>query len=215
MAAAYARAAASTASSTRRPGRSGCPTGIPNAGGIRRSTSAIPTALPRDHRVSRRARDSERWQQPDGRLFLGIDHTAIVVDDTDASLRLLSRRARAAGRGRERELRRRAGAPEQRLRRAAAHHGAPRGRRAWHRAARVSRAARRPARADRSEGERHRALADHAGRRRLEPLLPLARRHRIALVSPGPVAELADSRRFRSGALTRDPDGHGLRIVAR
>lgn len=27
-----------------------------------------------------------RWQQPDGPLFLGIDHTAIAVSDTDASL---------------------------------------------------------------------------------------------------------------------------------
>ena len=27
-----------------------------------------------------------RWQQPGGKLFLGIDHTAIVVGDTDASL---------------------------------------------------------------------------------------------------------------------------------
>jgi len=29
-----------------------------------------------------------RWQEAGGRLFLGIDHTAIVVRDTDASLRL-------------------------------------------------------------------------------------------------------------------------------
>ena len=28
-----------------------------------------------------------RWQEPRGRLFLGIDHTAIVVADTEASLR--------------------------------------------------------------------------------------------------------------------------------
>jgi catechol 2,3-dioxygenase-like lactoylglutathione lyase family enzyme len=28
-----------------------------------------------------------RWQQPSGRLFLGIDHTAIAVADTEASLR--------------------------------------------------------------------------------------------------------------------------------
>jgi len=28
-----------------------------------------------------------RWQRPEGRLFLGVDHTAIVVGDTDASLR--------------------------------------------------------------------------------------------------------------------------------
>jgi len=29
-----------------------------------------------------------RWQRPAGRLFVGIDHTAIVVRDTEASLRL-------------------------------------------------------------------------------------------------------------------------------
>jgi catechol 2,3-dioxygenase-like lactoylglutathione lyase family enzyme len=29
-----------------------------------------------------------KWQEAGGRLFLGIDHTAIVVADTDASLRL-------------------------------------------------------------------------------------------------------------------------------
>jgi catechol 2,3-dioxygenase-like lactoylglutathione lyase family enzyme len=28
-----------------------------------------------------------RWQHPNGRLFMGIDHSAIVVGDTDASLR--------------------------------------------------------------------------------------------------------------------------------
>ena len=28
-----------------------------------------------------------RWQNPGDRLFLGIDHTAIVVADTDAALR--------------------------------------------------------------------------------------------------------------------------------
>jgi catechol 2,3-dioxygenase-like lactoylglutathione lyase family enzyme len=29
----------------------------------------------------------EKWHRPTGRLFLGIDHTAIVVSDTDASLK--------------------------------------------------------------------------------------------------------------------------------
>jgi catechol 2,3-dioxygenase-like lactoylglutathione lyase family enzyme len=32
------------------------------------------------------AKGDPRWQRRDGRLFLGIDHTAIVVDDTAASL---------------------------------------------------------------------------------------------------------------------------------
>ncbi len=32
-----------------------------------------------------------KWQQSKGRLFLGIDHTAIAVSDTDASLEFYSR----------------------------------------------------------------------------------------------------------------------------
>ena len=84
-----------------------------------------------------------------------------------------------------------------------------------HRAARIPRATRRPAGARRSARERHRALADHSGRRFARRLLPLAGRTRIALVSPGPVDADADSLGFRSGALVRDPDGHGLRLVVR
>src|SRR5207253_4871400 len=30
---------------------------------------------------------AEKWHRPNGKLFLGIDHTAIVVSDTDASLK--------------------------------------------------------------------------------------------------------------------------------
>ena len=147
-------------------------------------------------------------------LFLGIDHTAIVVDDTDASLALLSRRARAAGRGRERELRRRAGAPEQRVRRPAAHHRAARERRARHRAARVSRAARRPAGAARSAGERRRALADHDDRHGTGAA-SAGRRHaaihaRVAGVSRRRVVVQASASR---GCSARDPDGHGVRLV--
>ena len=48
----------------------------------------------------------------------------------------------------------------------------------------------------------------------LDPLLPLARGHRIALVSPGAV-DVDRGLGFRSAALTRDPDGHGVRLVAR
>jgi hypothetical protein len=36
--------------------------------------------------ISRRARETPKWQAPGSRLFLGIDHSAIVVTDTDASL---------------------------------------------------------------------------------------------------------------------------------
>ena len=49
----------------------------------------------------------------------------------------------------------------------------------------------------------------------LEPLLPLARAHRLSLVSPGPVALDDDRFGFRTGALVRDTDGHGVRVIAR
>ena len=50
---------------------------------------------------------------------------------------------------------------------------------------------------------------------RLDPLLGLARDHRIALVSPGSVDAALPALGFRTGALTRDPDGHGVRFVVR
>ena len=50
---------------------------------------------------------------------------------------------------------------------------------------------------------------------RLDPLLGLARDHRIALVSPGSVDAAPLALGFRTGALTRDPDGHGVRFVVR
>jgi hypothetical protein len=46
----------------------------------------------------------------------------------------------------------------------------------------------------------------------LDGLVPLARAHRVSLVSPGAVSGSAEMS-FRTGALVRDPDGHGLRLV--
>jgi catechol 2,3-dioxygenase-like lactoylglutathione lyase family enzyme len=48
---------------------------------------------------------------------------------------------------------------------------------------------------------------------RLEPLLGLARDHRVALVSPGSVDAKPLPLGFSAGALARDPDGHGIRLV--
>jgi hypothetical protein len=50
---------------------------------------------------------------------------------------------------------------------------------------------------------------------RLDPLIGLAREHRVSLVSPGPVEATPLSLSFRTGSLTRDPDGHGIRLVVR
>src|SRR5258705_2845564 len=59
----------------------------PNAGGI----AAFYFRDPDGHFLELiqfpRGKGDARWQKPDGKLLLGIDHTAIVVADTEASLR--------------------------------------------------------------------------------------------------------------------------------
>lgn len=59
----------------------------PNAGGI----AAFYFRDPDDNHLEiiqfPAGKGDPRWQRHDGRLFLGIDHTAIVVDDTEDSLR--------------------------------------------------------------------------------------------------------------------------------
>ena len=51
-----------------------------------RSTSGIPIDTSSRSCISLPAKGLDKWQRAD-RLFLGIDHTAIVVDDTDRTLR--------------------------------------------------------------------------------------------------------------------------------
>jgi catechol 2,3-dioxygenase-like lactoylglutathione lyase family enzyme len=157
------------------------------------------------------------WQRArgNGRLFLGIDHTAIVVDDTDASLRLYrdALGLRIAGESENYDV-------EQehlnnvfgvRLRITAL-------------------------RAERGPGiELLEYLAPRDGRPspsdlkandllhwqttlvtgRIDALTGLARQHRLALVSPGPIRDVPPVLSFDTGALARDRDGHGLRIVSR
>ena len=90
-----------------------------------------------------------RWQEKTDKLFLGIDHTAIGISNTDASLTVLSRLARAAQSGRERKFRNGAGAFESSFWRASAHHRDARERRARHRVSRIPYATRwRPRPAD-------------------------------------------------------------------
>lgn len=59
----------------------------PNAGGIK----AFYFRDPEDHVLEviwfPPGKGDPKWQKPTGRLFLGIDHTAIVVSDTERSLR--------------------------------------------------------------------------------------------------------------------------------
>jgi len=156
----------------------------------------------------------ERWHRSDGPLFLGIDHTAIVVGDTDASLAFyrdtlgLSIAGAAENYDLEQEhlnnvfgarlritaLRANAGPGIELLEYLAPRDGRP---------APLD---------DRANDIGH--WETTVITESLQELLPLARAHRVALVSPGPVAADAGLG-FSSGALTRDPDGHGMRLVVR
>ena len=155
-----------------------------------------------------------QWQQPSGPLYLGIDHTAIVVDSTDRALQLyrdvFGLQIAGASENYDVEQEHLNNVFGARLRitalRAAAGPGielleylAPRDGR--------------PAPADlRANDVAHwqtTLVAD-----RIDAVLLLARSHALALVSPGPIDPPAETG-FRSGALVRDADGHGLRIVVR
>jgi catechol 2,3-dioxygenase-like lactoylglutathione lyase family enzyme len=156
-----------------------------------------------------------RWHEPTDAVFLGIDHTAIVVDDTDASLRFYrdTLGMHVAGesenydveqehlnnvfgaRLRITSLRAAAGPDVELLEYLAPRDG-------------------RPAPTDlRANDIAHWQTTMVA--ERLDALLGLARDHRVTLVSPGTVDAAPLLIGFRSGALTRDPDGHGMRLVVR
>jgi len=59
----------------------------PKAAGIRAFYCKDPNGHPLEILEFPPGKGDPRWQTKDGRLFLGIDHTAIVVSDTGASLR--------------------------------------------------------------------------------------------------------------------------------
>ena len=155
-----------------------------------------------------------KWHHAGEALFLGIDHTAIVVDDTEASLgfyrdtlgfsvagesenydveqehlnNVFAARLRITG------LRAQGGPGIELLEYLAPRDG-------------------RPAPADqRANDIAHWQTTLVAAS--LDPLLPLARAHRVSLVSPGAV-EVPLALGFSAGALVRDPDGHGVRLVVR
>ena len=58
-----------------------------NAGGIKAFYFKDPDGHPLEILQFPPDKGDPKWRRADGRLFLGIDHTAIVVADTDASLR--------------------------------------------------------------------------------------------------------------------------------
>ena len=156
-----------------------------------------------------------KWHVASKDLFLGIDHTAIVVDDTNASLRFyrdaLGMQVVGESENYDVEQEHLNNVFGARLRittlRAAKGPGielleylAPRDGR--------------PAPGDlRANDVEHWQTTLEAGH--LDGLVGLARDHRVGLVSPGPVDAASLSLGFSTGALVRDPDGHGLRLVAR
>ncbi len=155
-----------------------------------------------------------KWHQPGEGLFLGIDHTAIVVDDTDASLRVYRDTFGLAVVGESEnydvEQEHLNNVFAARLRITALRAGSGPGIELLeYLAPRTGRAA--PA-DTRANDVAHWQTTLVAGS--LEPLLPLARAHRLALISPGAVA-VPSPLGFTSGALVRDPDGHALRLVVR
>jgi catechol 2,3-dioxygenase-like lactoylglutathione lyase family enzyme len=156
-----------------------------------------------------------RWHAPASGLFLGIDHTAIVADDTNASLRFYrdTLGMRVAGESEnydvEQEHLNNVFGARLRITSLRAEEGpgielleylAPRDGR--------------PAPADlRANDIAH--WQTTLVTERLDPLVGVARDHRISLVSPGAVEATPPSLGFRTGSLTRDPDGHGIRLVTR
>jgi catechol 2,3-dioxygenase-like lactoylglutathione lyase family enzyme len=156
-----------------------------------------------------------KWHAPANAVFLGIDHTAIVVDDTNASLRFycdtLGMHVAGASENFDIEQEHLNNVFGARLRitalRAAKGPGielleylAPRDGRPVPRDLRAN-----------DIGHWQTTLVTE----RLDALVGLARDHRITLVSPGSVDAAALPRAFRLGALTRDPDGHGMRMVVK
>ena len=156
-----------------------------------------------------------RWHDAAEGVFLGIDHTAIVVDDTNASLRFYrdTLGMQVAGESEnydvEQEHLNNVFGARLRITALRAAEG-PGIELLEYLAPRDGRPAPTDLRAN-DIGHWQTTLVTE----RLDPLLALARDHRLTLVSPGSVETTALSLGFSAGALTRDPDGHGMRVVVR
>jgi catechol 2,3-dioxygenase-like lactoylglutathione lyase family enzyme len=187
----------------------------PNAGGI----SAFYFRDPDRHFLEiinfPAGKGAPRWQQPANALFLGIDHTAIVVDDTNVALAFyrdtLGMQVAGESENYDVEQEHLNNVFGARLRitslRAASGPGIEL---LEYLAPRDGRPAPPDLRANDIAHWQTTLVAD-----RLDPILKLARDHRVALVSPGPVDTGSLVPGFAQAALTRDADGHGLRFASR
>jgi len=186
----------------------------PGAGGIRAFYFKDPDGHPLEILWFPPGKGDPRWQQPDDRLFLGIDHTAIVVADTERSLRCyrdtLGLRVVGESENHGPEQERLNNVFGARLRittlKAAAGPGvelleylAPRDGRPAPADARASDLAHWQTRLVAADAEAvHRAVRGGACG---------------GIISPGVVAPAEPALGFARGALVRDPDGHALQVV--
>ena len=156
-----------------------------------------------------------KWHTPGDSLFLGLDHTAIVVDRTETSLAFYREALGLAVAGEsenydveQEHLNNVFGA---RLRITALRApGGPGIELLEYLAPRDGRPAPPDLRAN-DIAHWQTTLVTPT----LDPVLPLARAHALALVSPGPIDAGGTGLGFRAAALARDPDGHGVRFVVR
>jgi catechol 2,3-dioxygenase-like lactoylglutathione lyase family enzyme len=155
------------------------------------------------------------WQQREGDLFLGIDHTAIVVDRTDDALRVyrdalgLTVVGESENYDVEQEHLNNVFGARLRITTLRAEHG-PGIEFLEYLAPRDGRAAPADLRANDVLHWQTTLVV-----RAPDAVLDLARQHRINLVSPGAIEDLPSALGFRAGALARDGDGHGLRFIGR
>jgi catechol 2,3-dioxygenase-like lactoylglutathione lyase family enzyme len=195
------------------PGPQRLPDWNPSAGGIEAFYFRDPDGNPLEILAFPPDKGDARWHRADGPLFLGIDHTAIVVADTEASLALYRDRLglRVAGTsesyGPEQErlnnvfgarlrittLRAASGPGVELLEYLTPHDGRPapadtRANDLWHGHLIV----------------RATGVADLAAALRGGP---------YALVTGAPVEVAETALGYRRGLLARDPDGHGLLLV--
>ena len=156
-----------------------------------------------------------KWHEAPRDLFLGIDHTAIVVDDTNISLRfyrdMLGLHIAGESENYDVEQEHLNNVFGARLRITALRAGKGPGIELLeYLAPRDGRPAPTDLRANDIAHWQTTLVTE-----RLDPVLTLARDHRLALVSPGSIDAAPLSLGFRTGALARDPDGHGMRLVVR
>ena len=187
----------------------------PNAGGI----SAFYFRDPDRHFLEiisfPEGKGSSKWHNAPKSLFLGIDHTAIVVDDTNQSLHFyrdtlgLQVAGEAENYDVEQEHLNNVFGARLRITALRAAKG-PGIELLEYLAPRDGRPAPSDLRANDIAHWQTTLITE-----RLDPVLGLARDHRLALVSPGSIDVAPLSLGFRAGALARDPDGHGMRLVAR